>query len=206
MVKEVGVVPKKTQKGEADSIPVCPSTLRWVGVVGVLHLLTTLKVMCASMEQFATNIRSKLRNSEVRGIIEMKSSTDKTNYWAVFDDLAFLIEKNGNQLAIGSYVKLYGNCDKLIVGCDEDQEFRLLDPQNRLYHRCEKLAKRELLESKSKIISSHQFRSDERGYSRFNQDEYSGYDYHDSDYDSRDTRYGSRTVYDSGGNEYQIAW
>jgi hypothetical protein len=202
------VAPSTTsQRSEGASPPVHPPT-SLVGVMGIATLLATLKVVFQSMDQFAINIQSKVRNLKVRGIIKMGSDTGKNGLWAVFDDVAILVMKEGPQMMPGKYVKLYGNCEKVMAEGHELDEYALLNPQDKLYSMCGKLAKRELREIMPRLTTydgggygrsvdsyghdsslaygfNREYGSN-RGYGR----DYSGFAYGGTDRDQNEGRFG----------------
>jgi hypothetical protein len=87
------------QAGVAGEGPADPHKL--VGISGLSTLLKSLEVPCLSMDQFGINILDKNRNQKARGIIEIGSTGEQNDYWAVFDDISVMVEKNGNALTTG---------------------------------------------------------------------------------------------------------
>jgi hypothetical protein len=125
-----------------------PETTPLVGVgpSGLASLLTTLGVKQHNRDELATdiNVQDKNRNVKAHGIIEIEGTEVKDSYWAIFDDIGVLIQKDGLSLAAGRYAKLYGKCEVIMNEGKRPTIYKLVEGDSRLFHRCEKIGKSEL--------------------------------------------------------------
>jgi hypothetical protein len=124
----------------------------WVGLSSLPGLLKTLEIPGSNMNQFFTNISLKNRNTKLKGMVEMTSSGGfnegvkgkQTDYWAMFDDISLMINRTGETLTTGRYVRMFGQWENQMDVKDETIKYSLLDPDSVFGQKCEKLARLKL--------------------------------------------------------------
>jgi hypothetical protein len=139
-----------------------PEAYRSIGKSGLTKLLHNLDVSVARVGQHEEDFRNIWRNKHMKGLLlcnteGVKGEIKQNNmYWAVFDDLGLQFSRKKDNFRLVQYVKLEGDCLRIMCMEDEHCEFSLIDDKDsRIYKQCEKIATCEIRPILAKIRSKH---------------------------------------------------